>query len=140
MDALLEMFAAMLRIAEIEATTRTSGFLDVDLSDVLQTVAEVYEPLATGKSQVLTASIAPKLFVRGDRELLTQLFANLVENAIKHTPDGSRIAIEAIQPSGVVEAVVADTGSGIPEANAAKCFVASIVWSPAGACLAPVSA
>jgi signal transduction histidine kinase len=122
MDALLEMFTAMLRIAEIEATTRTSGFLDVDLSDVLQTVLEVYEPLATGKSQVLAGSIAPKLFVRGDRELLTQLFANLIENAIKHTPDGSRIAVEAIQSSGVVEAVVADTGSGIPEAERGKVF------------------
>jgi signal transduction histidine kinase len=82
MDAMLETFAAMLRIAEVEAITQKAGFADVDLSDLLQMVLEVYEPLADENSQVLSSRIAPKLIVQGDRELLTQLFANLVQNAI----------------------------------------------------------
>lgn len=122
MDAILEIFTAMLRIAEIESTRRKSSFSEVGLSELLQTVLEVYESLAAEKSQTLVGRIAPTLVVHGDRELLTQLFANLVENAIKHSPPGSRVAVEATESSGVVEAVVADTGPGIPEAEHGQVF------------------
>jgi signal transduction histidine kinase len=62
-DAILGTFAAMLRIAEVEATMQTAGFADVDLSEVLQTVIEVYESLAAEHSDMLTGHIAPNLRV-----------------------------------------------------------------------------
>jgi signal transduction histidine kinase len=122
MDAILEAFSAMLRIADIEATTRRSGFAPVDLSELLRTMVEVYEPSAAERSQRVESEISPNVMVRGDRELLNQLFANLVENAIKHTPTGSRVSVEARRIAGVVEVAIADTGPGIPEAERKNVF------------------
>jgi signal transduction histidine kinase len=121
-DAILETFAAMLRIAEVEAASRTQGFAAVDLSELLNTVVEVYEPLASERAQTLTGRIAPGLVVRGDRELLTQLVANLVQNALKHTPPGTRVTVDAATAAGAVEVVVTDTGTGIPEGERDKVF------------------
>jgi signal transduction histidine kinase len=121
-DAMLETFASMLRIAEVEAIGRTVGFTAVDLSDVLRTVLEVYEPLAHEKSQTLSGRIAANLTVHGNRELLTQVFANLAENAIKHSPEGAHITVDAMESSGAIEAVVADTGPGIPADERDKVF------------------
>lgn len=121
-DAILETFAAMLRVAEVEATTRKAGFAEVDLSEILKTVLEVYEPLAAEHSDALTGRIASPLAMRGDRELLTQLFANLVQNAIIHTPRGTHITVEAAEASGMIEAIVGDTGFGVPEDERDKVF------------------
>jgi signal transduction histidine kinase len=122
MDEILDTFAAMLRIAEIEVATREANFSDLDLSEVLATVLEVYEPLADEKSQTLASCVAPHLTVRGDRELLTQLLANLVQNALRHTPARSRIRVEAAQGDEAVEVTVADDGPGIPAAERNKVF------------------
>lgn len=119
---MLELFSAMLRIADIEATTRRSGFARIDLSELLRTVVEVYEPSAAEKSQRMESALPPNAIVCGDYELLTQLFANLVENAIKHTPQGSRVAVEARRVSGALEAVIAGTGPGIPEGERKHVF------------------
>jgi signal transduction histidine kinase len=121
-DTILDTFAAMLRIAEVEAANRHAGFADVDLSEILHTVLEVYEPLAAERSDALSGEIAPGLAVRGDRELLTQLFANLVQNALMHTPPGIRVTVTASRTSGAVAVVVADSGPGIPEAEHDKVF------------------
>jgi signal transduction histidine kinase len=119
-DAILETFAAILRIAEIEAAPRTTGFAEIDLSELLSTVVEVYEPAAAERGQTLDFRIAPELAVRGDRELLTQLVANLVQNAIAHTPPGTRITVAGAVVDGAVEATVADTGPGIPAEERGK--------------------
>ena len=122
MDAILETFSAMLRIAEIEASTRRSGFADVDLSDLLKTVLEVYEPMAVENSQTLKGQIAPTLEVKGDRELLTQMLANIVQNALRHTPAQTSVTVEAKRTNNGVEVIVADTGPGIPEAERGNVF------------------
>lgn len=114
-DSILETFSALLRIAQIESSTQRARFVDVDLTEVLRTAVEVYTPMAEEKRQTVVETIPPGLVVKGDRELLLQLFANLAENAIRHTPPGSSIEIEARQTEGQVEAVVADNGPGIPE-------------------------
>jgi signal transduction histidine kinase len=122
LDAILETFAAMLRIAEIEAASRAIAFAPLDLSALLGTVAEVYEPLAAEKGQALECRIAPRLAVQGDRSMLTQMMANLVQNALSHTPPGTRIAVEAAAIAGGVEVTVADTGPGIPATERDKVF------------------
>jgi len=121
-DAILETFSALLRIAQIEGAGSTERFTAVDLSELLLTVAEVYQPTAEEKHQRLSLAVASGLEVAGDRELLTQLFSNLIENAIRHSAEAASISIEAARGDGGIETVIADTGPGIPEAARAKVF------------------
>ncbi|HKJ94724.1 MAG TPA: HAMP domain-containing sensor histidine kinase [Gammaproteobacteria bacterium] len=114
-DGLLKTFSALLRIAQIEAGTRRAGFAILDPAQTLEPVVEAYEAVAEEAGISLTASITPNLSVRGDRELLTQMFVNLVENAIRHTAVGTRIDVRIERRDGAVKLVVADDGVGIPE-------------------------
>jgi signal transduction histidine kinase len=90
------------------------------VSDLLRTVLEVYRPALEEKGQQLKETIDNDLGVRGDRELLMQLFANLLENAIRHSPAGAHVALVAQRHSDAVEVSVADNGPGIPEALRSK--------------------
>jgi signal transduction histidine kinase len=121
-DAILETFGALLRIAQIEGQAGKDRFVAVDLSELLSTVAEVYQPIAEEKRQGLTVAVPPNLVVWGDRELLVQLFANLVENAIRHSPNGASVALHAAHRDGRIETVIADTGPGIPWAARDRVF------------------
>jgi signal transduction histidine kinase len=121
-DVLLETFSALLRIAQIEAGTRRSAFRAVDLSDVLRTVAEAYAPAVEESGRTLRAEIAADVQVTGDRGLLSQLFVNLVENALHHGPPGTTIALRLSAQSAGVVAEVADDGPGIPADERAKVF------------------
>jgi len=113
-DAILDTFAALLRIAQIEAHTKAAGFTSLDLSKMLGDMAETYQSVAEESGYVLTGEIAPRLFIVGDRELLPQLFSNLIENALRHSPKGSRIDVQAnVVPEGA-EVLIADNGPGIP--------------------------
>jgi signal transduction histidine kinase len=114
-DAILQTFGALLRIAQIESGARKASFRAVDLSELLRTVAEVYQPAIEEKSQTLREDIAAGVTVNGDRELLTQLFANLMENASRHCDKGACIELSAQRTKAGVEVVVADNGNGIPE-------------------------
>jgi signal transduction histidine kinase len=113
-DAILETFGALLRIAQIEAGTRRAGFQPVALSVLLDGLVEAYQPVADEKGQDLKARILPGLWVDGDRELLTQMFANLIDNAIGHSPAGARLTVEAASSLQEVLVIVGDTGPGIP--------------------------
>jgi signal transduction histidine kinase len=121
-DVLLETFAALLRIAQIEAGTRRSAFRSVDLSDVLRTVAEAYAPAVEESGRTLRAETTADMQVTGDRGLLSQLLVNLVENALHHTPPGTTIAVRLSRQSEGVVAEVADDGPGIPADERAKVF------------------
>ena len=117
-DGLLDILSALLRIAQVESATQRAGFAPLDLSEVLGAVAEVYASAAEERGQTLAADIVPGITSFGDRALLTQLFANLVENAVRHGREGGRIAITLrARPDGGAEAIVADDGPGIPEAE-----------------------
>lgn len=121
-DGLLKTFSALLRIAQIESGARSSAFRTVDLSEVMQTVAEAYGPAAEDGNRVIRAEIAEAVRVHGDRELLTQLFANLVENALQHTPEGALITMHLTRQLSEAVAEVADNGPGIPEQERSKAF------------------
>ncbi len=113
-EAILETFGALLRIAQIEAGTRRSRFATVMLSELLDGLIETYQPVAEEKGQSLQGRITSGLQVHGDRELLTQLFCNLIENAIGHSQDGAAVSVEAAVARGQVMVAVADNGPGIP--------------------------
>ena len=115
-DRLLTTFRAMLRIASVEARQRRAGFAAVDLSQLFADLAETYRPVAEDRGQQLQASVPTGHVVHGDRALLTQMLANLVENALHHTPPGSRITLGlSSTPHGLV-GHVEDNGPGIPAA------------------------
>ena len=121
-DNVLETFGALLRIAQIEAGARKAGFTGVDLTDVLETVVELYASFAEERGQAMEVAIAADLAVEGDRELLLQLFANLVENAIRHSPVGARIRFCAEVAEEAIAVTIADNGPGIPEAMRERVF------------------
>jgi signal transduction histidine kinase len=114
MDAILETFGGLLRIAQIESGVPTRWFTKVDLSELLRTVIEVYQPMAEEKEQRLTADIASGLIVWGDRELLTQMVANVIENAMKHSPSGASIGLATSTSPTMIALAVSDSGPGIP--------------------------
>jgi signal transduction histidine kinase len=113
-DVILGIFGALLRIAQIESGARRAGFAAVDLNELLGTVAELYRSSAEERGQVFRLAVADNLRVRGDRELLLQLFANLVENAITHSPPQATIVLSASIEAGRTRIVIADNGPGIP--------------------------
>lgn len=125
-DGLLATFAALLRIARIEAGERRAGFAPLELSALLSDVAELYDPLAEERQQTLKRDIETGIWVRGDRDLLFQGFANLVDNAVKYTPRRGeiRIALSARNSSDNrrVCVTVADSGPGIPEESRGRVF------------------
>jgi signal transduction histidine kinase len=124
LDAMIETFDALLRITQIEAGARKARFEILDLQSVLDDVADVYAAVAEDAGDVLSwtnASRAPAL-IRGDRELLVQLFANLIENAIRHCPAGTRIAISLAEDSDGFRAVDSDNGPGIPADERERVF------------------
>jgi signal transduction histidine kinase len=121
-DAILDTFAALLRIAQIEAHSAAAGFQALDLSEVLSEIAEIYQSVAEAEGRLLVTRVAPGLSIPGDRELLLQLLSNLIENAIRHCPTASVINLSASRNAHGVEVVVADNGPGIPQALREKVF------------------
>lgn len=121
-DCALDTFSALLRIAQIEAGTRRARFAVLELSAVLANIVEAYETVAEEEGRTLQGEIEGGVQVAGDRDLLLQMFANLVENAIHHTPPGARIDVRLASSPDGPRAVVADSGPGIPAAERANVF------------------
>ena len=119
-ETLLDTFAALLRIAEIEAAT--DGETDeLDTRTLIETILELYQPAAEERGQTLTGHAA-SVSLPGQRELLIQMLANLVENACRHSPSGARISIGAERKDGMVLLWVQDNGPGIPADERDKVF------------------
>jgi signal transduction histidine kinase len=114
-ESIIATFNALLTIAQAESAAARGGFEDLDLSVIVRDAAELYEPLAEDKSIALTVGVDEGLAVRGNRHLLSQAVANLLDNAVKYTPAGGTIQVGAVaNPEGSFLSV-ADTGPGIPE-------------------------
>jgi signal transduction histidine kinase len=117
LDSILETFGALLRIAQIEAGEQAMPAEVVDLSALVRTVADDFAPAAEDQSHVLSAHTEAGIEIEGDPRLITQLLVNLIDNAIRHTPAGTRIALHSRLDSGRPVLGVADTGPGIPVAE-----------------------
>jgi len=121
-DQLLAIFSALLRISQIEAGTRAAAFSEVSLSELLNRIYEMYRPVAEDRGHVLQRDVRDGIKVRGDAELLTQLFVNLIENALRHTPPGTSILIALDTAPGNAVARICDTGPGIAADEREKVF------------------
>lgn len=116
-DQINDTFSALLRIAQIEAGSRKAGFQPLDVANLLASVVEIYRAVAEDAGQILTAPPFDPHQINGDPELLTQLFANLIENAIQHCPPGATITCSVTETAANVGVTVSDTGPGIPVAE-----------------------
>ena len=111
-----DTFAALLRIAQIEAGARREKFRPVDIAELLDSLQDIYRDVAEDAGMVLLPFVRPgaPLIVSGDPDLLTRLIANLIENSIRHCPPGATIFCTAEAGSDSATISVADTGPGIP--------------------------
>jgi signal transduction histidine kinase len=112
-DGLLETFASLLSIARIESGT-TGSNEPVNLSLVTTDACELYQAVAEEKSIDLHQDLAGSIQVKGDRNLIFQALTNLLDNAIKYTPEGGRVDVRLTQDLQTVRLSVADSGPGIP--------------------------
>ena len=121
-DGLLDTFNALLRIASIESGRRRAAFKSIPLDDVVRDVTELYEPLAEQKQQKLDVSVPDDVRIQGDRDLLFQAFANLLDNAIKYTPQGGSIRVTLDDGASGPRIRIIDSGPGIPQQSRDKVF------------------
>ena len=115
LDGIVGVFEALLRIAEIEAGSRRAAFAAIDLTQTLRDMDELYHVVAEERGLTLETAITPPLPVLGDRELLQQAVANLLDNALKFSEAGTKIGLTAKLEESVVEITVSDRGPGIAE-------------------------
>jgi signal transduction histidine kinase len=113
---IVSTFDSLLRIAQIEAGARRSRFRPLALPEIAIALHDAYLPVAGESGQTLEFNIASSAtaLVSGDHDLLSQLIANLVENAIRYCPTGAHIRIEVGSNEKIVWITVADDGPGIP--------------------------
>jgi signal transduction histidine kinase len=114
LDGIAGVFQALLRIAEIEAGSRRSAFATLDLAPLLADLAELYAAAAEERGLRLETETPPYLPAYGDRDLIQQALANLLDNAVKFSPEGGAVRLSAVPGPGGVEIAVADQGPGIP--------------------------
>ena len=111
-----------MRIAQVEAGAQKSAFADLDLSALIRSVGEAYQPAAEDSGHSLDIRIEDGVGLTGDRQLLAQMISNLVENALRHTPTGSTVTLALHKADAGFEIEVTDNGPGIPEAERGKVF------------------
>jgi signal transduction histidine kinase len=122
-DGILSTFNALLRIAQLEAGNRISSFGEVDMTALVQDVIELYEPLAQEKDISLESDCASGVLCDGDRDLIFQMLANLLDNAVKYTPPGGGIRVQLnADAAGQPSLAVVDSGPGIPEPDREAVF------------------
>lgn len=121
LNGLLNAFAALLRIAYIDAGTLRSSFKEFALSETLSALAEDFDPILREDGKRLSAKIEPNLRCFGDKRLIVQMVVNLLENAIAHS-GSDEISLSAQAVGKSIEVHVTDRGVGIPEAERKRVF------------------
>ncbi len=121
-DEVLSLFAAILRIAEIESGETSRRFGPIDMSQLAIDLAESYAPAVRDGGRNIIWSIDPNITVNGDRELVAQAGANLLENAQIHTPPATLIRLTLVAAGSFACLGVSDNGPGVAKADRARIF------------------
>lgn len=115
LDGIVTVFQALLRIAEIEAGSRRASFTQVDVVTALEAVADLYGAVAEEKGVRLDVALPRRLEFNCDGALIQQAVANLVDNAVKFSPEGGTVRLSATQEGKRIHIAVTDSGPGIPD-------------------------
>ena len=115
LDQSMTTITALLRITEIEQSRRREGFSEIQLAPLIREVGDLYDPIADNKSVTLRVEASDEATVRGDRDLLFEAIANLVDNAVKFTPEGGGVEVALLCQEGEAVIRVRDSGPGISE-------------------------
>jgi len=125
-DRVLIVFSSLLRLATIESGVLRSGFQRVDLRPLVDDAVSLYEALASERdisiSTVVSANGADGVDIDGDRDLLFQTVCNLLDNAVKFSPDGAEVRVELAVEQGQARIRIRDRGPGIPAEQRERVF------------------
>ena len=122
LDSILATFSALLRISQIESGSRRSSFKSFNFSNIVIAVKEALLPIAEEQNKTIQLDIEKSLVLMGDKELLTQLIFNLLDNAIIHTPKKTQINMTLCSSRTHTELIITDNGPGIADAYHQKVF------------------
>ena len=111
-----DIFDALLRISQIESGRRRSQFSAIDFHELTSEMFEIYQPVVEDAGKVLEYELVGdgKSIISGDADLLKQALVNLIDNAIRYTPDGSTINICSVRDQSSPKICVIDNGAGLP--------------------------
>jgi signal transduction histidine kinase len=119
-DRVIGIFNALLRLAEIDAGVRRSGFTSCDLETIVSDAVEFYQPVAELQRVTLSLKVSGDLKIVADPLLLAQAIGNLIDNALKFARDGGEVNVAAARHGDIIAISVADDGPGIPDAEKPK--------------------
>ncbi len=122
LDDILATFAALLRISQIEGGARRAAFRPVDLTGIAATVVDAFRPSAEESGQSLRLAPGPPIDIDGDKALLTQMLANLVENALRHAGGTADVLVGCHRLNSQIILFVTDNGPGIPASERERVF------------------
>jgi signal transduction histidine kinase len=121
-DGLLSTFSALLRIAQVETGGRRMAFAPVDLTELLADVIDLYDAVAEDAGAHLETEVSTAVTVEGDRDLLFQAFANLLDNAVKFSPPQGTITLRLSMENNTPIITLTDRGPGIPKTDRDRVF------------------
>ena len=120
-DRLIQTFNALLMIARVEAGAPSGALSEINVSEIVADLAELYGPVAEDEGIVVETNVEPGVTLKANRELVGQAMVNLLENAVKYAKpedgNGGKVSVTLKREGGRVKIVVADNGPGIPEAD-----------------------
>ncbi len=123
-DQLIKTFNALLMISRVEAGSQVTELSELNMSELMLDVAELYEPVCEDEGFTMEVNVAPGLKVRGSRELLSQAIVNLLDNALKYgrakNAADQLVSVSLRQQKNEIIAHVSDRGQGIPEKDIEK--------------------
>ena len=122
MHELIGTFNSILKISELEANTGFRDFKPCNLKNIIENMVEFYEPYAAEKDIVIVNNITDNVTINGEKNLLTQAFTNILDNAIKFTSKGGKIEIYCEQKEEITDVIITDNGVGIPPDYMDKVF------------------
>jgi len=114
LDGVLRMFSSLMRISRIETIDRTAAFRTVNLAEIASEVVELFDAAAEDKGGLLDIVADQPVSIMGDKDLLFDAVANLVDNAIKHGREAGHVTVEVTESDGCAVLSIADDGCGIP--------------------------